>query len=354
MFESLGPVQDPFAKLPKLSRGDKVAILSPSFAAPGRWPHVHELGLKRLSEVFGLAPVEFPTTRIIGASKEDRARDLIAAFEDPMIRAVITSIGGDGQVTYVKNLPREPFIRNPKPFFGYSDNSHFSNHLWLCGVPSFYGAAIFTEFAAPGALDPFSVKYIERALFSGGSIELTSSNIFSDIGLNWDEPENLKRTREFEPNIGWEWSGGVSTQGISWGGCLESIDEMLRHGVPIPSLKQFERIVLLLETSEEIPAHSYVARVIRALGERGILERVQGVLVGRPKAWEFDKPLAPQDRVDYRREQRTTILNGIRAYNESIPVVQNIDFGHTAPQICFPLGKPVTIDTAEEKLIVEF
>jgi muramoyltetrapeptide carboxypeptidase LdcA involved in peptidoglycan recycling len=64
----------------KLKKGDKVAILSPSFAAPGKWPHVYELGLKRLEEIFKLEPVEFSTTKKIGAFKEERAKDLIAAF----------------------------------------------------------------------------------------------------------------------------------------------------------------------------------------------------------------------------------------------------------------------------------
>lgn len=44
-------------KLPKLHKGDKVAIVSPSFAASAVWPHVHELGLKRIREVFELEPV---------------------------------------------------------------------------------------------------------------------------------------------------------------------------------------------------------------------------------------------------------------------------------------------------------
>lgn len=76
-------------KLPKLQPGDKVAILSPSFCAPAVWPHVQELGLKRLREVFNLVPVEYPTTRKLNASGEERATDLVAAFTDPEIKAVI-------------------------------------------------------------------------------------------------------------------------------------------------------------------------------------------------------------------------------------------------------------------------
>ena len=94
-----------FAKLQKLTAGDKVAILSPSFAAPGKWPHVHELGLQRLRDIFGLIPVEFPATRKIGASREERASDLIRAFENKEIKAVIASLGGNDQITYIKNLP---------------------------------------------------------------------------------------------------------------------------------------------------------------------------------------------------------------------------------------------------------
>ncbi len=62
-------------KLRKLEKGDKVAILSPSFAAAGKWPQVYELGLERMRSIFGLEPVEFPTTKKLGASKEERAAD---------------------------------------------------------------------------------------------------------------------------------------------------------------------------------------------------------------------------------------------------------------------------------------
>ncbi|PIV01063.1 hypothetical protein COS54_01675 [Candidatus Shapirobacteria bacterium CG03_land_8_20_14_0_80_39_12] len=39
-------------KLNKLKKEDKVAILSPSFAAPGKWPPVYELGLNRRYDIF--------------------------------------------------------------------------------------------------------------------------------------------------------------------------------------------------------------------------------------------------------------------------------------------------------------
>jgi muramoyltetrapeptide carboxypeptidase LdcA involved in peptidoglycan recycling len=216
--------------LPRLQEGDKVAVLSPSFAAPGKFPDVYELGLKRLREVFKLEPVEFPTTRKLGATSDERAKDLISAFENSDIKAVIATIGGDDQITYVKNLPQQPFIANPKPFFGFSDNTHFENFLWLNGVPSYYGGSLFTQFAMQTRMDDFTVQYLRHAFFDTGEYELSASSQYNDIGLDWSNPSNLEKERIYEKNDGWCWDGAINAEGISWGGCVESIDEILRHG----------------------------------------------------------------------------------------------------------------------------
>ena len=84
---------------PKARPGDRVAIVSPSFAAPAVAPEVHEQGVRRLVELTGLVPVEYPTTRQLDAPAADRARDLNAAFADPSIRAIVATIGGDDQIT---------------------------------------------------------------------------------------------------------------------------------------------------------------------------------------------------------------------------------------------------------------
>lgn len=344
-----------FVCLPKLQSGDKVAILSPSFAAPGRWPHIYELGLQRLREDFCLEPVAYSTTSQIGASKEDRSADLVAAYKNPDIKAVISTLGGDDQITYVKNLPDAPFHDKPKPYFGYSDNTHFMNHLWLNGVPSYYGGSLFTEFARTPRMDDFTMYYLRKALFEGGEAELSASATFNDVGTDWGSPDNLTREKFYEPSEGWQWSeGGGVVEGITWGGCLESIDEILRHGVRLPSPEQFEQVILLTETSEEIPSHDYVRRVYRALGERGILHRVRGILVGRPKAWEFGSQRSPEEKMRYREEQREVITAMVRRYNLSIPIVQNLDFGHTNPQICMPYGFVVRIDANKKKIVANF
>lgn len=339
-------------KLSKLKPGDKVAILSPSFAAPAKWPHVYELGLKRLREVFELEPVEFPTTKKLGASGDERAKDLIDAFESPDIKAVITTIGGNDQVTYIKDLPAEPFVSNPKPFFGFSDNTHFQNFLWLNGVPSYYGGSLFTQFAMQKRMDAYTVEYLKHALFDEGEFEITSSPKYNDVGYNWDDPDTLDKERVYEENEGWLLSGSGDVEGTSWGGCVESIDEILRHRIAIPNPEQFKDIVLMLETSEEIPSANYVSRVYRALGELGILKNVRAVLVGRPKAWEFDKQWDARAKAEYKEDQHDVVIATVRRYNEYCPIIQNLDFGHTDPQVAMPYGGKVRIKSDAGKIYV--
>jgi len=68
--------------------------VSASFAAAGAFPAVHEQAMRRLIEVTGLVPVEFPTTRRVGASAPARAADVNAAFADPEIHGILAVVVG--------------------------------------------------------------------------------------------------------------------------------------------------------------------------------------------------------------------------------------------------------------------
>lgn len=340
---------------PPLSPGDKIAVLSPSFAAPGMFPEVYELGLSRLRDIFHLEPVEFPTTRKLGASKDERARDLIAAFEDPSIRGVIASIGGDDQVTYVQNLPTKPFVNNPKRFYGFSDNTNFANFLWLNGISSFYGGSIMIQLAMQTRMDDFTVNYLKKAFFESGEVTLGFSETFTDQDLDWSDLSNLSKIREHESNTGWTWSGTQDANGILWGGCLESIDDLLRIDVPIPNLDQFDDIILMTETAEDVPSNEFYTKyVYRALGERGILKRIKGLLVGRPKSRALHFQPSSMERQKYRDNQQKIILDMVRKYNPHIPIVQNLNFGHTDPQIPMPYGGKCRINCEAKEIIVTF
>lgn len=343
-----------FQTLEKLKTGDTVAIVSPSFAAPAVFPEVYELGLSRIRDLFLLEPLAMPATSKRDATLEEKSLDLESAFRRSDIKAVIATIGGDIQVTYIYKMSPDIFRNNPKPFFGFSDNTHFCNFLWLNGIPSYYGGSVLCQFAMQGRMDSYTEQYLRNAFFDHGLIEITASPEFNDEGLDWADVSNLNRQRRYQPNEGWFWNGEESAEGILWGGCLESIDEILRHACPMPTLDQFSKIVLFVETSQEIPSADYVFGVLRALGERGILERIRGLLVGRPKAWEFGNERSDKEKAIYKEQQREAVSQAVRTYNKNIPIVQNLDFGHTDPQVCLPIGRRAVIDSKEKRLFMEF
>jgi muramoyltetrapeptide carboxypeptidase LdcA involved in peptidoglycan recycling len=341
-----------FVKLPKLSKGDQVAVISPSAGLPGIFPWVQDLGMERLRDIFGLVPIEYPTTRIMGASLQDRAKDVMAAFADPANKAVFTSIGGDDQIKLIKYLDPQTFLDNPKPFFGYSDNTHLHNFLWNLGIPSFYGGAIMTQFAFQNQMNDITIHSLNHALFDEGEYELEVADQYCDEGLDWSVIENLTKSRKMEPNDGLIWDGTTDTEGILWGGCVESLIVQSTAGKYLPKIEDLEGTILFIETAEDIPDHWVIDYLLTGFGERGWFDKFQAVLVGRPKAWELDKQNSTDIKAEYRKLQRETVLKTVRQYNKYIPVVQNVDFGHTDPQIIMPNGGRVRILGSSKKIFL--
>jgi muramoyltetrapeptide carboxypeptidase LdcA involved in peptidoglycan recycling len=118
-----------------------------------------------------------------------------------------------------------------------------------------------------------------------------------------------------------------------------------RNGRRMPSVTDLAGAILLLETSEELPAADQVKDWVRALGERGIVEAAAGVLVARPPTSRLGEP-APSsaERSQLRAEQREAITGQISAYNSDAVVCVGVPFGDTRPQWILPHGGLVRLD----------
>ena len=344
-----------FAELPKANPGDRVAVISPAFAAPAVSEELHEQAMARLREATGLVPVEYPTTRQLGASAAARAADVTAAFADPSIRAVLATIGGDDQVTVTPHVDAAVLASNPKPFLGYSDNTNLSNLLWGLGVPSFYGGSTQVHLGAGSGIDEIHLRSLRAALLEGGELELTEPGESEDFGVPWDDPRALTEHGQREPTEPWFWSGPSKTvAGRTWGGCLEVIDE-LAMADRMPSVADLDGAILLLETSEDLsPAHE-VARWVRALGERGLLSAVAGVLMARPPASQLGTPIASAaDRAGFREAQREAIVEQLNRYNPEAVVCVGVPFGHTRPQWIVPYGGTIRLDGQNQAVFAHY
>ncbi len=337
------------------SPGDLVAVLSPSGRSASRFPVPFDLGLARLRDDFGLVPVEYPTTRAVQASPEDRAKDIHAAFADPAIKAVISAIGGDDELKVLAHLDPGVLAANPKPFFGYSDNTNLHLFLWNLGLVSYHGGAIMVEFGRPGAMSLLTRQSLERALFTSGTYPLEPADRYRDEERGWDDPATFASEPPTFRAGAWSWHGpATAASGPAWGGSLEIIDFHLRAGRYLLPDDRYDGAVLFLETSEELPPAEYVYRVLMCMGERGLLQRFAAIVWARPKAWSLDQPNSPAGKAQYTREQREAVLNAIVEYHPDVPVVFGVDFGHTDPQLVIPSGGAVTVDGSRRKIYVTY
>jgi len=334
-----------FCSVPKAQPGDRVAVLSPAFAAPAIAPEIHEQAMRRLADLTGLVPVEYPTTRCLGASAIERADDITAAFSDPEIRAIVSTVGGDDLVTVVPYIDAEIVAANPKPFLGYSDNTNLNNLLWRLGVPSYYGGATQVHLGPGSTVDDIHQASLRAALLDGGTLQLTEPGFSQDFGLDWNDPLALTEIGEFEPTETWHWDGPAKlAEGPTWGGCLEVIDQIALAN-RLPSNLDLERCILILETSEELPAASQVSRWVRGLGERGILEAISGVLLARAPASALGKPQpSPEEKAAYRLAQRSAVVEQVSKYNPDAVICVSVPFGHTRPQWIIPYGGTMRLD----------
>lgn len=341
---------------PKPSPGDRVAVLSPSSGLPGLLPLPCELGLRRLREEYGLEPVEYPATRTMGSTPRQRADDLHAAFADPDIKAVFTSIGGDDQITVVPLLDRELFRANPKPFFGMSDNTNLLAFLRENGIVGFHGASVMAELGRPGAMHPQTAESLRAALFIPGEYELRPAGRWRDTDRDWADPATFDVEPETRPGTGWSWRNADRViEGRTWGGCLEILGWMLMAGRGVArDLSEYDGGVLFLETSEEMPSGEEVFRILRNMGERGLLGRFSALLMGRPKTWFFDRPRTPEEGEVYATEQREAVTRAMRAYAPEALVVFDVDLGHTDPQLVIPYGGLVRVDGPARRITVTY
>jgi muramoyltetrapeptide carboxypeptidase LdcA involved in peptidoglycan recycling len=341
---------------PRLLRpGDTVAAISLSWGGPGTFPYRYEQGKRQLRETFGVEVVETPHAlrdpAWIAAHPEARAADLMAAFADPSISGIISTIGGDDSIRILPWLDLEVIRANPKIFLGYSDTTVTHLACFKAGLVSFYGPSIMAGFAENGGLFPYLETSLRRTIFSAeppGIIEPNSDGWTAEF-LDWEIETPNPQRRTLNPATGWRFLQGTGrVQGHLLGGCLEVLDWL--RGTPVwPDRGQWQGAILFIETSEEAPPPVTVGRILRTFGAMGILEGLAGIIVGRPGI-----NIPPEDQHLYDARSLAARTDG---YDEAIlqvvareqglthlPIITNMDFGHTDPMFVLPYGVMGEID----------
>ncbi|MBN1139650.1 MAG: LD-carboxypeptidase, partial [Anaerolineae bacterium] len=192
-------------KPPKLQPGDRVATVSLSWGGPGEIPHRYNAGKRQLEAEFGVTVVEMPHTLAdpewIADNPRARAEDLMQAFADPTIRAIISTIGGDDSIRILPFLDLDMIRANPKIVMGYSDTTVTLLACLKAGLVSFYGPAIMSGFAENAGMFPYMVESVRRTLFSSEPVGAIAPNLdgWTVEHLDWADPENQARKRTLNP-----------------------------------------------------------------------------------------------------------------------------------------------------------
>lgn len=331
----------------KLQQGDRVATVSPSWGGAGepelRWRY--EQGVKRLVDIFGLKVVSMPNSLkgsdYLYENPQARAEDLMMAFKDESIKGIFANIGGEDSIRLLPYIDFDIIRQNPKIFVGYSDVtvSHLFCHK--AGISSYYGPAILTDFAENVNMDPYTVEMINRTLFSNEIIgDIQPAQEWTSERLEWVE-ENKNRQRTMQKNSGYEVLQGAGiAQGHLIGGCIEVLE--FAKGTELwPDAKYWNNSILFFETSEEKPDPAFIKYWLRNYAVQGILHKANGLIFGKP-----------QDEAYY-DEYKKEIQNVMQEFNlEHLPILYNLNFGHTEPKCILPYGVIAEINCEENSFAI--
>ena len=236
----------------------------------------------------------------------------------------------------------ETIRSNPKIFMGYSDTT--SNHfmMYTAGLVSFYGPCILMEFAENVAMHEYTAQYINSVLFNPSpQLNITPSPTWTSEFLNWADEANNKIARAMQKDDkGYELVQGTGTaQGVLLGGCIDVFPMII--GTKIwPAPGKWQDAIMFIETSEETPSPDDVKYILRGLAAQGIINRLSGILLGKPQGEK------------YYDEYKNVLLRVVtqECCRPDMPILCNVNFGHTSPICILPYGVKAEIDCDKKTL----
>jgi muramoyltetrapeptide carboxypeptidase len=294
---------------PRLSPGDRVAVVAPSGPVPRER---FEAGLLALGDRYRVCFDEGLHARagFLAGSDARRLGELTAALSDPSIRAVLCARGGHGLTRLLGSLTPALLTADPKPIVGFSDVTALHFACLVAGLRSVHGPVV----AQLARLDDPTAAV-------------------ADVAARLESPD---------PPPPWSGlrtlAGGPPVTGRALGGNLELVTRLLGT----PWSPAFDGAVLFLEEVHERPYR--LDRQLTHLALAGVLARVAGVVVGDLVGCDDEGGPGGAIRGDDVVAER---LSGLR-----VPVLTGAPFGHGGRNRAFVHGGRVRLDAGRG--VVEF
>jgi muramoyltetrapeptide carboxypeptidase LdcA involved in peptidoglycan recycling len=317
----------------KLKAGDEVRIIAPSRSLAIVSEEVRRIANKRFSDLglkisFGKHVEE--KDEFASSSIESRIEDLHEAFGDKNVKAIITVIGGFNSNQLLKYLDWDLIRNNPKIFCGYSDITALNNAIFAKTGLISYSGPHYSNFGEELYFD-YTLEYFKKCIFSEDPFEIIPSKQWSD-----DAWYKNQKDRTLIKNEGFLVINEGSAFGTIIGGNLCTLN-LLQGTEYFPTL---ENSILFIEDDDESLPHTF-DRDLQSLIHLPSFSGVKGIVIGRfQKASKMTNDL---------------LIKIIKTKKEldNIPIIANVDFGHTYPKITFPIGGEVSLVAKESKVKLE-
>lgn len=312
-----------------LRKGDKVGIVSPSSAIKN-FPQRLDRGIKALEDL-GLKVVLGRNAKNLqgynAGTAEERADDINDFFKDNEIKAIICSTGGETANSVLPFLDFELIKNNPKIFCGFSDVTTLNLAInRITGLITFNGPTVLPTFGEFGGVNSFTLEHFRKAVFVNTPIGfLNNPAEYTEEILWWDKEDN--RRRQMKPASPYEFiTPGCATGKIIGGNFI-----ILCTLIGTKYFPELEDAILFLEDEGETT--SSVERRLTQLEQVGVFNHIKGLIFGRP--------------FNFKESDDRTLKDILTEFGSKydLPVVFNLDCGHTSPMITLPIGVRAEMDS---------
>jgi muramoyltetrapeptide carboxypeptidase len=307
----------------KLKAGDEVRIISPSRSLAIIGEETRRIAGERFAELglklsFGKHVEEIDDFN--SCSVASRLEDLHAAFADPNVKGVLTVVGGFNSNQLLRGIDWALIKSNPKVFCGFSDITALNNSILAKTGLVTYSGTHYSTFGMKNHFD-YALEHFKKAVMGDEQINVLPSKEWTDDHWFLDQDN-----RQPIPNEGWLVIREGQAQGSIRGGNLCTFN-LLQGTEYMPTLAD---TILFVEDDEESLPHHFDRNLV-SLIQQPDFSGVRAIVVGRfQQASKMSNDLLRQ-MIESKKELA------------DLPVIANVDFGHTNPLITYPIGGEVDI-----------
>lgn len=315
-----------------------IGIFSPSMPISVYYPNrfnraVNFLKQQGIEVVYGNL-TNFSDGYRSGDAKQ-RANEFNELLYNEEVDCILATIGGMNTNSILPYIDYEYIKKNPKLIVGYSDVSALLNAIYAkTGVHTVYGPTLMSAFGEIGPLANACFTYFSKLFIEGQILPhvIPKPHAYSDEHVDWETQSDMKKLYRNQ----WK----TVRNGIVKGRLIISNLGTLAYTYGseyFPEIKQGD--ILAIEDTMDNPMQ--VERSYAHLKLCGIFDKLGGIIVGKHASY---------DDLGTKKQPEDLLLEFIE---NDIPVLAQVDIGHTLPVLSLPIGSIITLDATNQTICIE-